>query len=247
MSFPPPPCCACGQPAVGGKLIRAEDAAQWAPRPDEFVGLYLCDPCAKKPVSECIAAFDERNRWLGRQACGGCGRRPANHGAPLVCRQQRPAMAQHAFCGACIEKPEAEIVRLFDARQSLTALRTWECCCCGRQEPTFVPFGSPIKYICDECRNNSLSRILGMFEERLQRNPIRGTAVKASETIAVTPIPIRLVCPECGMLHIDEGEFATKPHHTHACQGCGLTWRPAVAYTVGVRFLPGFKNDPIPS
>lgn len=56
------------------------------------------------------------------------------------------------------------------------------------------------------------------------------------------PIPIRLQCPECGTLHIDEGEFATKPHHTHACQHCGNVWRPAVVHTLGVRFLPGFKN-----
>lgn len=57
------------------------------------------------------------------------------------------------------------------------------------------------------------------------------------------PIPIRLPCPECHQLHIDEGEFATKPHHTHACQNCGCVWRPAKVYTVGVRFLPGFKNE----
>lgn len=58
------------------------------------------------------------------------------------------------------------------------------------------------------------------------------------------PIPMRLTCPECKALHIDEGEFATKPHATHSCQTCGLTWRPAVVCTVGVRFLPGFKNEP---
>ena len=56
------------------------------------------------------------------------------------------------------------------------------------------------------------------------------------------PIPMRIVCPECNKLHIDEGEFATKPHHTHSCQHCGLTWRPAIVNTVGVQFLPGFKS-----
>jgi hypothetical protein len=40
--------------------------------------------------------------------------------------------------------------------------------------------------------------------------------------------------------HVDE--YATKPHHTHACQSCGGVWRPAIVYTVGVQFLPGFKN-----
>ncbi len=56
-------------------------------------------------------------------------------------------------------------------------------------------------------------------------------------------IPMLLWCPECSQRHIDEGEFATKPHHTHACQHCGHVWRPAVIDTAGVRFLPGFKND----
>lgn len=53
------------------------------------------------------------------------------------------------------------------------------------------------------------------------------------------PIPMLLWCPECGERHIDQGEFATKPHHT---QTCGLVWRPAVVPTVGVQFLPGFKD-----
>lgn len=56
------------------------------------------------------------------------------------------------------------------------------------------------------------------------------------------PIPMRLNCPSCGELHIDEGPFETKPHHTHACQSCGNHWRPAMVYTVGVKFLPGCKK-----
>lgn len=51
-----------------------------------------------------------------------------------------------------------------------------------------------------------------------------------------------LHCPECKARHVDAGEFSTKPHHTHACQSCGLTWRPAIIPTVGVQFLPGFKG-----
>lgn len=54
------------------------------------------------------------------------------------------------------------------------------------------------------------------------------------------PVPILLHCPECNERHIDRGEFATKVHHTHSCQFCGMTWRPAVVPTVGVQFLPGF-------
>lgn len=60
------------------------------------------------------------------------------------------------------------------------------------------------------------------------------------------PVPMLLWCPLCHTRHIDEGEFATKPHHSHSCQNpeCGLTWRPAVKATVGVKTLPGFYNGP---
>lgn len=55
-------------------------------------------------------------------------------------------------------------------------------------------------------------------------------------------IPMILNCPCCSTRHIDEGIFATKAHHTHACQGCGMVWRPAKVNTHGVQFLPGYKN-----
>jgi hypothetical protein len=55
-------------------------------------------------------------------------------------------------------------------------------------------------------------------------------------------IPMLLWCPGCGERHVDAGEFATKPHHTHACQHCGHVWRPAIVCTVGVQFLPGFRD-----
>lgn len=58
------------------------------------------------------------------------------------------------------------------------------------------------------------------------------------------PIPMLLWCPECSKRHVDEGEFAAKPHHTHACQHCGHVWRPAIVPTCGVQFLPGFKSEP---
>lgn len=42
---------------------------------------------------------------------------------------------------------------------------------------------------------------------------------------------IPLWCPWCGKRHVDEGEFATRRHHTHRCvkdaagAGCGREWR----------------------
>jgi len=71
---------------------------------------------------------------------------------------------------------------------------------------------------------------------------IRSRLQTAGEFELVGGVPMLLWCPECGERHVDEGEFATKIHHTHACQACGHVWRPAVVPTCGVRFLPGFKS-----
>lgn len=78
--------------------------------------------------------------------------------------------------------------------------------------------------------------------------PIRGG--RYSEAIAIvkdhlliSPIPMILYCPMCKARHIDIGEFATKPHATHACQKCGHCWRMSIVPTIGVQFLPGFKNE----
>lgn len=63
--------------------------------------------------------------------------------------------------------------------------------------------------------------------------------------MTTTPAPaieLLLTCPICKARHIDVGEFRTKLHHTHSCQKCGHTWRPAIENTVGVRFLRGFRN-----
>lgn len=62
-------------------------------------------------------------------------------------------------------------------------------------------------------------------------------------TSTIEPVPMLLTCPSCGKRHVDAGEFATKAHHTHACQHCGMVWRPALVATVGVQFLPGFRDE----
>jgi predicted RNA-binding Zn-ribbon protein involved in translation (DUF1610 family) len=62
-------------------------------------------------------------------------------------------------------------------------------------------------------------------------------------TLEQLPINVIMHCPECGSRHIDAGVWASKPHHTHACQHCGFVWRPMIENSYGVLFLPGFKND----
>lgn len=66
---------------------------------------------------------------------------------------------------------------------------------------------------------------------------------KCVEALLAAPTPMLLWCPGCGYRHIDVGKFATKVHHTHACQNCGVVWRPAIVATAGVLFLPGFRDE----
>jgi rubredoxin len=81
--------------------------------------------------------------------------------------------------------------------------------------------------IVDEAVEKTMTKLMGPRETR---------------PAPTTPIPMRLHCPSCHALHVDKGLFASKPHHTHACQHCGNVWRPAIVETVGVEFLPGFKD-----
>jgi hypothetical protein len=83
--------------------------------------------------------------------------------------------------------------------------------------------------------HGDISKLRDLMEEHSR-------ASKDAAREALATIPIRINCPECGELHVDEA-LKDKPHHTHACQGCGNVWRPSVRNTIGVRFLPGFKDD----
>ena len=60
---------------------------------------------------------------------------------------------------------------------------------------------------------------------RLQGQPAQGDGV---------PVAMVLRCPSCAYQHVDEGEWATRPHRTHLCADCGAEWRPFDYATVGV-------------
>lgn len=76
------------------------------------------------------------------------------------------------------------------------------------------------------------------YAEQVNRGLIDDAAkLRAAVEELEKPIRIRLLCPGCAALHIDEGEWAARPHKTHECQNCGLQWRPCNRPTVGVRFL----------
>lgn len=108
-----------------------------------------------------------------------------------------------------------------------------------RKKPSDAAIAAAVKIVEDrEIRGlgdvpNAIAVLLDDFTS--QKRP--------QEPLQPEPIPMVLHCPDCGERHVDEGEFETKIHATHSCQTCGLTWRPAVVPTVGVRFLPGFRNE----
>jgi len=83
-------------------------------------------------------------------------------------------------------------------------------------------------------------------DAEIRRGPELLASVPGSLLAALAtavPIPMLIWCPLCHTRHLDKGEFATQVHTTHACQKCGLVWKPAKVPTVGVEFLPGYKNE----
>lgn len=65
----------------------------------------------------------------------------------------------------------------------------------------------------------------------------------AGKVVPEGPIPALLYCPECGELHVDEYEWAKRPHKTHQCQSCGCEWRPFSVATVGIDPFPAPATD----
>lgn len=57
------------------------------------------------------------------------------------------------------------------------------------------------------------------------------------------PVAMILRCPSCAYQHVDEGEWASRPHKTHLCADCGLEWRPFEYATVGVEAMETNQNQ----
>lgn len=96
----------------------------------------------------------------------------------------------------------------------------------------------------------TLEKALNDFVKSKETHPVLGTSqdhfrwgvehIQETITELHRPIPLILNCPGCRERHIDKETFPL--HHTHACQHCGFVWRPSLLDTIGVQFLPGFKD-----
>ncbi len=108
-----------------------------------------------------------------------------------------------------------------------------------------VAVDPPEAEACPHCEHGKPIAAMAGAKYELGRKTAEASCELRFEAERARPVPMLLTCPVCGTRHVDEGTFATKPHHTHACQSCGTCWRPAIVATVGVRFLPGFKDEKI--
>jgi hypothetical protein len=75
--------------------------------------------------------------------------------------------------------------------------------------------------------------LVDVLDGRVPTAPGKQQAPSAKPAPA-QPIPLSLSCPECGVAHLDEGEWATRLHKTHQCLACKHEWRPYDYPTVGV-------------
>lgn len=50
----------------------------------------------------------------------------------------------------------------------------------------------------------------------------------------------RMWCPNCGIFHVDVGEWATRPHHWHVCHFCLFEWKlgEGEEYFAGTYYSP---------
>lgn len=72
------------------------------------------------------------------------------------------------------------------------------------------------------------------WKELMNVASVRPRDEAIAKLILPAPIPVVVSCPTCETVHLDEGEFAKRPHRTHQCQRCHHEWRPFEIYTVGV-------------
>ena len=111
------------------------------------------------------------------------------------------------------------------------------CICCDPIGPTAVRVAEGGFYAHRTCADN-VARILKLATQPMHDLDAQLTAAEHRErallhtlytvlkplvdekALAERVVPMLLECPGCGERHIDEGEFATKVHHTHACQHC---------------------------
>lgn len=247
---------ACGRHLVGGNFSRAErcDDCHAVNR----AGAKICDECngsgmKAPPDDPALVNHEQMRAAMGtagpeetrRRECSKCHQWYSSYGTSMIGpahdwrevygAQRRAAQAKCAKCRgrgvafACrqhIAKGNYPIADCADCA-AINRLGPFLCeLCCGVRAP-FATAPDTIQY------------------EHMDHDELRA-AIRGRDAIIanMAPVPLWLTCPFCKTRHVDRGDFATKPHHTHSCQNprCGLTWRPAVVATVGVETLPGFLD-----
>lgn len=83
------------------------------------------------------------------------------------------------------------------------------------------------------------ARALTLAKNVLAQHILKGGLMR---TKLNEPVKLVLYCPVCQKQHLDEGEWAVRPHKTHLCLGCGHQWDP-----LPDRESFGVAEDPTPA
>ncbi len=81
---------------------------------------------------------------------------------------------------------------------------------------------------------SALVAISGLSSDSTLSELLRGLYYSGRCVLENTPLRMVLHCPTCERSHVDKGEWDTKPHRTHFCEHCGVTWKPFDFPTVGI-------------
>lgn len=104
------------------------------------------------------------------------------------------------------------------------------CIRCAEETPAETIKQRLIAFLRRPVNSEGLWRDWGEVVDEL----LAGGDASTLEAATPSPIPMVLACPTCHAWHVDEGEWATRPHKTHLCSRCGALFRPANVPTVGV-------------
>jgi len=84
----------------------------------------------------------------------------------------------------------------------------------------------------------STLRVLGQVQEQEKQTTMTLDGFAGDLEKAVNAqVPTEIRCPMCGVLHVDQDEWATtRLHRKHLCHGCGNIWQPYPVTTTGCDF-----------
>jgi len=217
----PGECCTAGQPGVKCPVANSSPHGMSLPTPGNPA---VTPPAQEKQEATSIAIDDRYGDFTkGERFCDGCGGGgsiDASHKWASIFvlvsdeRGQRFTLIGY-YCERCRDREWAYRGHLVPA------------------DPLFTEHELCVALGLEGLRPGETDGPLIASLRRLVALPEKSTSAPAQGKLGPpTPVLLPLWCPFCRAPHIDDGKWATRPHHVHLCAQCGREW-DALLYSYG--------------